>query len=278
MYFQKTRLWFWAATILALVLFCGAMAHAQLPTDVEETSISVGYSDIANDIGIDILVAVPYEFAGFNGYSTAISQRTDNVNRTKYHLEVGRKLTEWLEVNVYFNGLRKQYVGSEAGSTRGVGMEGEFSAFQVGDFEVAVSFGVEGQNGGQIGRPSAGDILEANKFNPTRLEELGLYGLIQDPQGLTLQQGNAFKGAIGGSVTHKNGFTLGFKALPDVVSESEYKAHQLIVSMSTSLEFGESLSLDIGGELGIQTSPVEANTIEHERAIFIGGKYAFKGI
>ena len=30
MYFQKTRLWFWAATIVALVLLCGAFAHAQL--------------------------------------------------------------------------------------------------------------------------------------------------------------------------------------------------------------------------------------------------------
>ena len=30
MYFQKTRLWFWAATIVALVLLCGALAHAQL--------------------------------------------------------------------------------------------------------------------------------------------------------------------------------------------------------------------------------------------------------
>ena len=30
MYFQKTRLWLWAATIVALVLLCGALAHAQL--------------------------------------------------------------------------------------------------------------------------------------------------------------------------------------------------------------------------------------------------------
>ena len=32
MYFQKTktRLWFWVATLLALVLFCSAIAHAQL--------------------------------------------------------------------------------------------------------------------------------------------------------------------------------------------------------------------------------------------------------
>ena len=30
MYFQKTRLWFWFATIIALALFCGALAHAQL--------------------------------------------------------------------------------------------------------------------------------------------------------------------------------------------------------------------------------------------------------
>ena len=30
MYFQKTRLWFWAATLIALALFCGAIAHAQL--------------------------------------------------------------------------------------------------------------------------------------------------------------------------------------------------------------------------------------------------------
>ena len=30
MYFQKTRLWFWAATIVALILFCGVIAHAQL--------------------------------------------------------------------------------------------------------------------------------------------------------------------------------------------------------------------------------------------------------
>ena len=30
MFYQKTRLWFWAATILALCLFCGALADAQL--------------------------------------------------------------------------------------------------------------------------------------------------------------------------------------------------------------------------------------------------------
>lgn len=278
MYFQKTRLWFWFATIVALVLFRGALAHAQLPTEVNEASISIGYSDIANDVGIDVLVAIPYEFAGFNGYSTAISQRTDNVNRTKYHIEVGRPLTDWFEVNMYINGLRKQYVGSEAGAVSGLGFEGQFSAFQVGDFEVDVSVGVEGRNGGQIGRPSAGDILEANKFNPIRLEELGLYNLIQDPQGLTIQQGNAFKGAIGGSVTHKSGFNFGFKTLPDVFSNSKYRAHQLIISIATSYQLGESFSLDIGGELGLQTSPVERDTIEHERAIFIGGKYTFKGI
>lgn len=30
MFYQKTRLWFWAATIIALVLLCGTLAHAQL--------------------------------------------------------------------------------------------------------------------------------------------------------------------------------------------------------------------------------------------------------
>lgn len=30
MFYQKTRLWLWAATVVALVLLCGALAHAQL--------------------------------------------------------------------------------------------------------------------------------------------------------------------------------------------------------------------------------------------------------
>ena len=30
MYFQKTRLWFWVATLFAIVLLCSAFAHAQL--------------------------------------------------------------------------------------------------------------------------------------------------------------------------------------------------------------------------------------------------------
>ena len=60
MYFQKTRLWFWAATIGALMLLCGALAYAQLPSEVDETSVAITYNDIAGSRGWGVLGALPF--------------------------------------------------------------------------------------------------------------------------------------------------------------------------------------------------------------------------
>ena len=261
--------------VYALMLVAVMCVNAQLPSTVDEASIAFGYSSVAGDTGLDIAVAVPYEVEMIEGYAAAITQRSDTVSRTKYHAEAGGTLIGDVSVNVYLNGLRKQYAGADAGYTNGLGIELVSPERAVGVFQVTGSVGVEGQNGGQIGAPNAGDILEGQNFDPEKLEALDLYMLTPNKTGLTLQQGTAFKGAISVALSHPSGITFDIKALPDVVSESEYKSHQMIVSASTSIEINDSFSLDIGFELGGQTSPIAADTLEFEHALFMGGKYTF---
>ena len=270
MYFQKTKLWFWVATVLALMLFCGAIAYAQLPTTVDESSFAFTFNDVAGQRGWGVLGAVPYEFGSLKGYTAAIAQKGGTLLRSKYHAEVGTSFHNW-DFNIYTNGLVKQHEGSDAGRVSGIGFAVEAPEQNVGVFHITAGLGVEGQNAGQIGAPNAGDTLEALGYDPTTLESLGLYSLNPAPTGLTIKQGNALKALFYAEISHPSGIVFSLKGLPEI-SGSESPVHQLVVSGSTSFEFGENISLEVGADLGLQTYDGE---LEKELATLAAVKLSF---
>lgn len=270
MYFQKTRLWFWAATILALILFSGVIAYAQLPTTVDEASVAFTYNDVAGQRGWGVLGAAPYEVADMKGYTAVIAQKGGTLLRSKYHAEIGTSFHNW-DFNVYTNGLVKQYEGSDAGRVSGVGVAIEAPEQNVGVFHITAGLGVEGQNAGQIGAPNAGDVLEALGYDTETLESLGLYSLNPAPTGLTIKQGNALKALLYAEISHPSGIVFSLKGLPEI-SPSESPVHQLVVSGSTSFELGENISLEIGADLGLQTYDGE---LEKELATLAAIKLSF---
>lgn len=270
MYFQKTRLWFWAVTIIVLIVFCGALAHAQLPTTVDESSIAFTYNDVAGQRGWGVLGATPYAVGALKGYTAAIAQKGGTLLRSKYHAEIGTSFHNW-DFNVYTNGLVKQYEGSDAGRVSGIGLAIEAPEQDVGVFHITAGLGIEGQNAGQIGAPNAGDTLEALGYDPVTLESLGLYSLNPAPTGLTIKQGNALKALLYAEISHPSGIVFSLKGLPEI-SASESPVHQLVVSGSTSFELGENISLEVGADLGLQTFDGE---IEKELATLAAVKLSF---
>ena len=251
MFFQKTRLWFWIGTIIALSLFCGAIAYAQLPTTVDEPSVAFTYNDIAGQRGWGVLGATPYEAGILKGYTAVIAQKGGTLLRSKYHAEIGTSFHNW-DFNIYTNGVIKKYDGSEAGRVSGIGVAMEAPEQQIGVFHVTGGLGVEGQRAGQIGAPNAADALEALGYDPETLESLGLDTLHPAPTGLTIKQGNALKALLYAEISHPSGIVFSLKGLPEI-SQSESPVHQLVVSGSTSFELGHNINIEVGADLGLQT-------------------------
>lgn len=268
---QTFRLALWGIAFICLLLFTVALANAQLPTTVDEPSIAGTYNQIAGVSGWGLLGAVPFEAGNFHGHATAVAQNSSTLLRTKYHAEVGTNLSNW-DFNIYTNGLIKKYTGSEAGRVSGLGFAVEAPEQQLGTFNVTAGLGIEGQNGGQIGAPNAGDTLEALGYDPEVLDEKGLYSLNPAPTGLTLQQGNAFKAVIYAELAHPSGLSIALKGLPEITGESEHPVHQLIISGNTSIEVGEQVSLEVGADIGLQTYD---ETIERELATLVAVKLSF---
>lgn len=268
---QTFRLVLWGIAFICLLLFTVVHANAQLPTTVDEPSIAGTYNQIAGVSGWGLLGAVPFETGNFHGHATAVAQNSSTLLRTKYHAEVGTSLSNW-DFNIYTNGLIKKYTGAEAGRVSGLGFAVEAPEQKIGTFNVTAGLGIEGQNGGQIGAPNAGDTLESLGYDPEALEEKGLYSLNPAPTGLTLQQGNAFKGVIYAELAHPSGLSIALKGLPEITGESEHPVHQLIISGNTSFELGEQVSLEIGADIGLQTYE---ETVERELATLVAVKLSF---
>ena len=268
---QTFRLALWGIAFICLLLFTIAHANAQLPTTVDEPSIAGTYNQIAGVSGWGLLGAVPFEAGNFHGHASAVAQNSSTLLRTKYHAEVGTSLSNW-DFNIYTNGLIKKHTGAEAGRVSGIGFAVEAPEQEIGAFNVTAGLGIEGQNGGQIGAPNAGDTLESLGYDTEALEEKGLYSLNPAPTGLTLQQGNAFKGVIYAELAHPSGLSIALKGLPEITGESEHPVHQLIISGNTSFELGEQVSLEIGADIGLQTYQ---ETIERELASLVAIKLSF---
>lgn len=265
---SKTRLTLWGIVFICLLLFSVVATQAQLPSTVDEASIAATYNQITGVSGWGVLGAVPFETGNVKGHASAIGQNSSTLLRTKYHAEIGTSLSNW-DFMLYTNGLIKKYTGAEAGRVSGLGLAIEAPEQQIGVFHVTAGLGIEGQNGGQIGAPNAGDTLEALGYDPEVLDEKGLYTLNPAPTGLTLQQGNAFKGVIYAELAHPSGLTILLKGLPEITGDTDHPVHQLIISGNTSIEVGEQVSLEIGADLGLQTYN---ETIEREFATFVAVK------
>ena len=267
----RTRLVLWGIGIVSLFLLSVVLSHAQLPSTVDEPSIAGTYNQIAGVSGWGLLGAVPFEAGRFHGHASAVAQSSSTLLRSKGHAEIGTSLSNW-DFYLYTNWLIKKYTGAEPGRVSGLGFAVEAPKQKIGVFNVTAGLGIEGQNGGQIGAPNAGDTLESFGYDPEVLEEKDLYRLNPAPTGLTLQQGNTFKGVIYAELAHPSGLSITLKGLPEITGESEHPIHQLIISGNTSFELGEQVSLEVGADIGLQTYQ---ETIERELATLVAVKLSF---
>ena len=260
---------------LTLLIFTtGSFCFGQLPSTVDEVSLAVTYNNVAGEAGWGAIGALPFGNEQIGGFTAAVTQKSATLTRTKYHGEIGTTVKKF-GINLYTNGVVKKYVGAEAGRVSGVGVAIEFPDFEVAGWQASVSIGVEGQNGGQIGKPNAGDTLEALGYDSEVLEAKELYSLNPAPTGLSIVQGNAYKGAWTAELSHPDGHVVTLKGLPELAGQSEYPVHQLITSASTSYELRENVSIEVGVDVGVQTSPTEAKTLEFESAVLVAAKFSF---
>ena len=269
--FTTTKLILILTTLLIFALSVPILCFAQLPAEVDEPSIAGSYNNIAGNTAWGVSGAVPFGHDNIKGHIAAIIQGSPAVARGKYHAEIGYSLNDW-DLNLYMNGFGKKYPGSDIGRINGTGVALEFPEFDLGQFHATGGLGIEGSNAGQIGRKNAGDILEPHNFDPEKLEELGLYQLLAEPSGLTIDQRNALKALVYLNLIHPKGFTLELKGLPEFYSDNPDPIHQLITTFTASYELSQNINIETGIDLGLQTYK---KTIEQELATLIAIKLSF---
>ena len=260
---QTFRLVLWGIAFICLLLFTVALANAQLPSTVDEGSISITYNDVAGQRGYGGLLTLPFGTGNINGHAAAIGQKAGPNNRIKYHAEIGTSLNNW-DFNIYTNGLIKN-----EGRVSGVGIAVEVPEKEVGSFHITAGVGVEGANAGQIGAPSAWDLVEG-KVDNSYEDQLTAIPTIRT--GLTIDQRNAFRGKIYGELSHASGFTLAIQGLPEILSDNDIPIHQLILSVSTNIEAQPNVRIVVGFDVGLQTYD---DTIEREFATLVAVELPF---
>ncbi len=257
--------------MLCVVMLIVCPCYAQLPSTVDEGSIAATYNNVAGQTGWGALGAVPFEQGNLKGHASAVVQGSATLLRSKYHAEIGTSLNNW-DFNVYTNGLIKKYTGADAGRVSGVGLAIEAPERKIGVFDVTAGLGIEGQNGGQIGKPNAGDTLEALGYDSEVLEAKGLYNLNPAPTGLSIVQGNAFRALLYAELAHPSGLSIVIKGLPELFGDNETPVHQVVISGNTSVEVSDQISVEIGADLGLQTYN---DTLEREFATLVAAKLSF---
>ena len=254
MYFQKTRLWFWAATIVALLLFCGAIAHAQLPSEVDETSVAITFNEIAGNRGWGALGAVPFK----NGHVSAIVQGSGNVIRGKYHAEVNFPINVF-QFKVFTDGVFKGSTVRDLGRQADVGLAIEVP-FEHGNAKFPISIGVFGRNAGPFGPPNARDDLENLGYDPNTLDGRDLETLNPPPSGLSFKAGNSVNLLVATEVHLPYSVSLGVRLMPELAGAGDNPVHQLIITPSTSFELRDNINLELGADFGLQTFDGELET------------------
>ena len=265
MFYPKTRLWFWFATIVALILFCGAMAHAQLPSEVNETSIATAFNEIAGNRGWGVIGAVPFK----NGHVAAIAQGGGNVVRGKYHAEINFPVKVF-QFKVFTDGTFKGATVRDLGRQADVGLAIEVP-FSRGNAKIPVSIGVFGRNAGPFGPPNARDDLENLGYDPNSLDGRDLETLHPPPSGLSFKAGNSVNLLLSTEVHLPYDVSLGVRLMPELAGAGD-AVHQLIVTPSTSFELRDNINIEVGADVGFQTFDDE---IETELATLVAVKLTY---
>ena len=262
MFYQRTRLWILAATIVALTLFCGTLADAQLPSEVNETSIATAYNEIAGNRGWGVIGATPFK----NGHVAAIAQGGGNVVRGKYHAEINFPVKVF-QFKLFTDGTFKGATVRDLGRQADIGLAVEVP-FQHKNAKIPVSIGVFGRNAGPFGPPNARDDLEKLGYDPNSLDGRDLETLNPPPSGLSFKAGNSINLIVATEVHLPYDVSLGVRLMPELVGAGD-AVHQLIITPSTSFELRENINIEVGADVGFQTFN---DTIETELATLVAVK------
>ena len=275
MFFQKTRLWLWAAMIVGLVMLYGALAHAQLPSEVDETSVAITFNEIAGNRGWGALGAVPFK----NGHVSAIAQGGGNVVRGKYHAEINFPVgvgsptpnVFQFKFKVFTDGVFKGPTVRDLGRQADVGLAIEVQ-LEHGNAKFPISIGVFGRNAGPFGPPNARDDLENLGYDPNALDGRDLETLHPPPSGLSFKAGNSVNLLLSTEVHLPYDVSLGVRLMPELAGAGDNPVHQLIITPSTSFELRDNINLEIGADFGLQTFN---DAIETELATLAAVKLSF---
>lgn len=266
MFYQKTRNWLWAAIVVAFMAIYGTLAYAQLPSEVNETSLALTFNEIAGTRGWGALGAVPFK----NGHVAAIAQGGGTVIRGKYHAEINFPL--WgLHVKPFVDGTFKGPTVRDLGQQTDVGfaMEWPFAYKRV---KVPIAIGIFGRSAGPFGPPNARDALENLGYDPNTLDGRDLETLKPPPSGLSFKAGNSVNLLLSTEVHLPYAISVGVRVMPELAGGGEPPVHQLIITPSTRFEFRENIHLDVGADVGVQTYDGE---IETELATLVAVKLSF---
>lgn len=242
---------------LVITLLLTIRAKAQLPTDVENTSISLTFDRIVDDSGWGALASTPIHFRNIDGYLAGIAQGGDII-RGKYHAEVGLPIGNF-GVRIYTDGTFKGYSFDSIGRQTDIGI-----AIDTPEISGAsVRVGIFGRNAGAFGPPNARDTLENNGYNPNDLDGLGLENLNPPPAGLSFKTGNSLNALVSAAFEYR-GVSIGIKGMPELTGEGD-PAHQTIISAHVSRNITKQIGMDLGAEVGFQSWQ---GKVERELAYF----------
>ncbi|MYF97767.1 hypothetical protein F4212_01325 [Candidatus Poribacteria bacterium] len=242
------RMLAFVALLVVVLLASAGGVWAQLPTDVDSTSLAFTFDRVVNDSGLGILGAVPLKIGVIDGHASAIFQSGDIV-RGKYHVE-GVLPVYSFGVKFFGDG------GARGDSWSTLGKQIDFgTALQTPDIEINgidanVGVGVFARNSGEFGRVSARNVLEEQGFDPNTLDDRGLENIKMPKRGITFPAGNSLQFLGYAGVDHPSGVSGKVKFVQQLTGKD--KTQQLILGSFVSRDLGNFVSLEFGAEAGYQ--------------------------
>lgn len=249
-----------AAIIVAMLIIFSSLAFAQLPSNPDETSLSIAVNKIVDTTGWGGSFAVPYTLNdNVSGYFATAAQGGDLI-RGRYHAEVSYKIGV-LDTTLYTDGTYKGPEVANLGRQADLGVTIGLPTLFSGDVEV----GIFGRSGGAFAKPNAFDDLSAKGYDEAVLETYdGLADLNPAPTGLSLGDRNSVNLLVA-IQKHFGDVGASLKLMPELVGSTDDAVDQAILNLHTNYQLSEKVSLGVVFELGGQRFR-ESGDIETETA------------
>ena len=276
----KMRNWVWLGMILAMVMLYTSLAVAQLPTEVDEASVSLTVNQLPGaPLGLGGGGALPFGNEQVSGFAATAFQSNGTVIRGRYHAEVGGEMSLF-RVILYTDGTFKGASVSELGRQADLGVS--FEVQGVGGEVFDVSGGIFGRSGGAFAKPNAFDTLAAQGYDENALEGYadadggGLASLNPAPAGLSFGDRNSVNLLIQADVNLPNGIGGSLRFMPELAGSGEDSeaVDQLIANLNTSYELGTHVNLQIGVDIGAQRFR-ESGDVEKEASVLAAVSLTF---